>query len=136
MVTAAGNLLTPDSLYSSTLGSLNTFIEDDEALGVVYTAPSLVPNYNPGLRVYEVDRTNFNLVDYKQYYFDIAQANTGAHEDLTSLWFLEYSAKEAFNLMDLSPSSWKSYYGELVGDKTALQVTVLYQLLRLQATRH
>jgi hypothetical protein len=60
--------------------------DDDEngaVKGVVLLAPSVVPNFNPAIRIYELDDASFNLVDYEQYFADLPTLNKGINYSQT-----------------------------------------------------
>ncbi|XP_077995416.1 acid sphingomyelinase-like phosphodiesterase 3b isoform X2 [Glandiceps talaboti] len=64
------------------------------------TLSGVGPN-NPGIRLFEFDRNTWEILDIKQYYLDLA--TTG---DLTtSSWELEYSAKSAYAIPDVTTPS-------------------------------
>ena len=61
----------------------NAFDENDEnevrePVAVVFSAPSLVPTYNPAIRVYRYETATHVPLSYTQYYADIEQANRRA----------------------------------------------------------
>uniref|UniRef100_A0A1X7UA88 Saposin B-type domain-containing protein n=1 Tax=Amphimedon queenslandica TaxID=400682 RepID=A0A1X7UA88_AMPQE len=83
---------------------------------VWYDGPSVTPitNFNPGYRVYTVDG-NYNessrqVLDHDTYILNITDAN------LTNKpkWIHEYSAKDAYNMTNLSPDSWLSLLKEFL----------------------
>lgn len=69
-----------------------------------YISPSVTPytEKNPSFRVYSYDRSTFEILDYTQYYTNLTANNLA--DSVT--WLEEYSAKSAYLLPDLSPSSW------------------------------
>ena len=53
-------------------------IQDKEGLyGVSLISPSVTPygHINPSFRIYHMDETTYELLDYQQYYLDLAKAN-------------------------------------------------------------
>ena len=53
-------------------------IQDKEGLyGVFLISPSVTPygHINPSFRLYHMDETTYELLDYQQYYLDLAKAN-------------------------------------------------------------
>lgn len=58
-------------------------------------APSVTPykHNNPAYRIYEVDSTTFQVVDYHVYFFDLGIANGNGHTYTNPTWEFLYSAK-------------------------------------------
>lgn len=73
-------------------------------LNVAYMGPSVTPykNLNPGFRVYEVNGDTNAIQNHFTYILDL-NATLAAG---TVKWELEYDALSAYNMADLSPSSW------------------------------
>ena len=85
------------------------------------TAPSLTPVYgsNPAFRVFDYDSQRESLVDYHQYYIDLAASNVNKK----AYWLPEYSFKDTYekdltadnvenvvnDFLDPSSSSWFYY---------------------------
>ena len=46
--------------------------------GVVFVAPSLVPQYNPAIRTFQYDPSDGSLLGYTQYFMDLDKANDAA----------------------------------------------------------
>ena len=67
----------------------------NDAAAVVFCAPSLVPNYNPAVRIYDVDTNTSVLNDYSQYYMDLDKLNSNSGP---SGFQLEYTAKATYGL--------------------------------------
>jgi len=78
---------------------------------IAYVAPSVTPYYdvNPGYRIYTVDGdykgSTRAVLDHETWVTDLGEANRLRSPELT--WYKLYTAKEAYNLKDLSPSSWE-----------------------------
>jgi hypothetical protein len=53
------------------------FDDTNTAKSMVYVSPSVDLHglRNPSMRVYELDDTTFELLDYSQYYFNLADAS-------------------------------------------------------------
>jgi len=86
-----------------------------------YIAPSVVPdgNMNPSVRVYEYDVDT--ITDYYQYHLNLYDANMGAGQ-----FELSYSAKELYELNDLSYNSWNELYYRLLTNTTLQQYYYYY----------
>ncbi|ORX92527.1 sphingomyelin phosphodiesterase [Basidiobolus meristosporus CBS 931.73] len=82
----------------------NSTIMPNNPINVAYIGPSVTPyeDVNPSFRVYEVDKNTKQVLNHFTYALDLVKVN----EQKTPDWQLVYSAKEAYGLKDLSPSSW------------------------------
>jgi hypothetical protein len=85
---------------------------------IVLCCPSVVPSYNPSVRVFHLDpaaaTASAILRDYDQYYADLDEAN-----DSGKLVFqLEYRPSEQYGLRDLSWESWQDLYGRMAHNAT------------------
>lgn len=113
---------------------------------VAFVGPPGTPfrHNNIAYRIYEFDSTNFviiiflfslsyfelfspflvlnqNLVDFKTYYADLEKSN--AMDTTTKMvWDLEYSAKEAYGMADLSPQSWSDFMENMKTNMTLFEV--------------
>lgn len=69
--------------------------------GIIFAAPSLTTfsNRMPSFRVYDVNSSNNNLIDYTQYFLNISKANLNPDE--TPEWEVKYVASKDFNLKSL-----------------------------------
>jgi sphingomyelin phosphodiesterase len=78
---------------------------DNKVESMVYVSPSIDMNHfrNPSIRVYHLNSTTFELLDYDHYYFDLASATGTTPPEIVHL----YSAKEAYGLTDMKPESWE-----------------------------
>ena len=92
------------------------------AVGHGYIAPSVMPAWHfPAGRLYSYDSDTLEVLDYKQYvlnltalYTALSTSSGGKHSHPTSLpvvptFDLYYTASEAYNLPDLSTSSWEKW---------------------------
>src|SRR4051812_38003261 len=72
----------------------------------IFLAPSVtsVGDHNPSYRIYYLDPTSWQVLDYEQFIMNVTDANDAGNDTLPS-WVLEYSAQEAYSLSDLSASS-------------------------------
>jgi len=86
-------------LYNGTQSSATAF-------GVMYVNPSAVSfqNHNPTFRHYFYDTNTFQVLDHATYYTVLGN---GTQSKLS--WQLEYSAKQAYGLPDLSVLSWVEF---------------------------
>ncbi|KAK6737109.1 hypothetical protein RB195_019668 [Necator americanus] len=76
-----------------------------DPIGVLYATPSATTfaYMNPAYRIYDVDYTDqFKVANIKNYYANLDKTN----ENRPPKWKLLYSAKEEYDLLDLSPKSW------------------------------
>jgi len=53
---------------------------------------------NPGIRLFKYDKNNGQIIDYDQFYLDLAQANSAGNAN----WRLEYSFLEYYSLAEIS----------------------------------
>ncbi|KAF8372244.1 hypothetical protein PRIPAC_78673 [Pristionchus pacificus] len=89
-----------------------------------FITPSMttLSSKNPAYRIYTIDGgyegASYTVLDAETYSTDINEANTNGHEPE---WFLEYSAKDAYNLPDLSPASWSNLIDRLAVDDDLFQ---------------
>ncbi|GAB6031404.1 hypothetical protein CHUAL_009181 [Chamberlinius hualienensis] len=75
----------------------------DEPISVAHIAPSITTanKLQPAFRVYTVDTTTWQVLDYEEHFLDINKANLKGVAD----WQLLYSAKTLYNMTDMSPKS-------------------------------
>lgn len=78
-------------------------------VGVLFLAPAVTPwnsslagvgANNPSIRLYTYNRKDGTVLNYQQYYLNLASLIKG-----TANWTLEYDAKKDYNVVDLSPKS-------------------------------
>ena len=76
---------------------------------VSYIGPSITTYYNlnPGYRVYKVDMQTYDILDHETYILNLTKAN---QPNSAPEWELEYTAKSAYNLSSLSPTSWDNLF--------------------------
>ena len=62
--------------------------------GLIFTAPSVTTYSNrmPSFRIYDVNASNNDLVDYTQYYLNVTKANLTPLKD--PIWELQYVATQ------------------------------------------
>ncbi|GAM25490.1 hypothetical protein SAMD00019534_086650 [Acytostelium subglobosum LB1] len=77
---------------------------NSKATGMNYVSPCITTllKHMPSFRLYEYDFTTNEVLNYQQYVTDIREWN--ANGNMT--FRLAYTAKELYNLPDLSPQSW------------------------------
>jgi hypothetical protein len=70
------------------------------AIGAMFTAPPVVPDFNPAYRLYEYDRETGNMLDYHQYHARITDINN----DHAVHFSRSYSFNQAYGTTSLAPS--------------------------------
>ncbi|KAM3967330.1 cyclic GMP-AMP phosphodiesterase SMPDL3A [Aphomia sociella] len=112
--------------------------DHDRPVSWALLAPSVSPHRdpagfsNPGLRLYKFDTNNGKVLDYTQYYLDLAAANrnTGAAD-----WTAEYNLTQYYGLHDVSANSLHNLADKLrIG--TPQETTVFNKYLRAYNVRH
>ncbi|KAJ3318720.1 Acid sphingomyelinase-like phosphodiesterase 3b, partial [Blyttiomyces sp. JEL0837] len=76
----------------------------DPSIDVVHVftnGPSVIPLYNPALRVYKYNNSG-DLLDYTQFWTDLEKDNS----DGFVTWMTEYTAAGAYNMSRLSTEEW------------------------------
>ncbi|GMR31695.1 hypothetical protein PMAYCL1PPCAC_01890, partial [Pristionchus mayeri] len=72
---------------------------------------------NPSYRIYTIDGgyegASYTVLDAETYTTDLDEANA---KDQEPKWFLEYSARDAYGMPDLSPASWSTLIDKLITD--------------------
>ncbi|KYQ91360.1 sphingomyelinase [Tieghemostelium lacteum] len=83
-------------------------------IGVNYIAPSMTTyqNHEPGFRIYEYDYSLNQVTNYYQYHANISDANLYGQLNFT----LSYSAKELYDMPDLTSNSWFQVANHLRSD--------------------
>jgi len=73
-------------------------------VSIAYFAGSVTPysDENPGFRLFEIDSVTKAVIDYTEYAINLTQANIAGFPT----WQPIYSARSAYSLPDMSPSSW------------------------------
>jgi hypothetical protein len=101
-------------------------------VSIALVSPSIIPNYNPSFRIYELGPSerfgNIVLQDYVQYTLDLPELNK-CTEDGNSTELVTYvpvyRASEDLNMRDLSPNSFMQLSRELIdqtGNDTATRI--------------
>ncbi|VDM56671.1 unnamed protein product [Angiostrongylus costaricensis] len=85
-------------------------------IDVLYAAPSTTTfaGMNPAYRIYEINVTDHFKVDNIMNYFADLEKTT---VDRPPNWKLLYSAKDEYDLNDLSPTSWNNLVNSLYNDR-------------------
>ncbi|KAK3098121.1 hypothetical protein FSP39_016346 [Pinctada imbricata] len=75
----------------------------DDVRGVLFIAPSVTTysKTNPSFRMYHLDGSSYQLLDYEQYFMNLTAANDFGNISMKKL----YSAQSEYNLTDMSPES-------------------------------
>ena len=79
-----------------------------KAVSSVLITPSVTTfaHQNPSFRVYSMNSTTFEIIDYEQYFLNLTKANSLAKQGKTPQFELNYSARKLYRMKDLSPDSW------------------------------
>uniref|UniRef100_A0A0K0DP58 Metallophos domain-containing protein n=1 Tax=Angiostrongylus cantonensis TaxID=6313 RepID=A0A0K0DP58_ANGCA len=104
---------------------ITVFYEDmhnisSNPIGVLYAAPSTTTftGMNPAYRIYEINVTDHFKVDNIMNYFADLEKTT---VDRPPKWKLLYSAKDEYDLNDLSPSSWNNLVNSVYNDRKSAE---------------
>lgn len=90
----------------------------------IFIAPAMQPDEHsfPGYRVITYNRQSFDIISYRQYYSNLAKADShGAHE-----WELEYEFPNVYSLADITPQGMFNLQQRLVNNWTLFNL--YYQL--------
>nr|XP_018905001.1 PREDICTED: acid sphingomyelinase-like phosphodiesterase 3b [Bemisia tabaci]XP_018905002.1 PREDICTED: acid sphingomyelinase-like phosphodiesterase 3b [Bemisia tabaci]XP_018905003.1 PREDICTED: acid sphingomyelinase-like phosphodiesterase 3b [Bemisia tabaci]XP_018905004.1 PREDICTED: acid sphingomyelinase-like phosphodiesterase 3b [Bemisia tabaci]XP_018905005.1 PREDICTED: acid sphingomyelinase-like phosphodiesterase 3b [Bemisia tabaci] len=99
-------------------------------------APSVSPrvpsggNNNPGIRLYKFDTDTGQVLDYTQYYLDLANANERGQAD----WVPEYNLTSYYQLREVSTSSLHSL-AERLKDSSSVEFNRYYSANSVQYKR-
>lgn len=74
-------------------------------LSVLFTAPSVstFEELNPAYRIYSVNPTDWEILDFDTYFLNLSNTKTSKE---SPKWEFLYSAKDEYNLKDLSATEW------------------------------
>jgi len=103
-------------------------IYDDagEPKSVVLVSPSMSSGgtRNPSMRVYYLHNETKELLDYDHYFMDLKKGSsqTKAAVNWTDMITLLYSAKEEYNLPDLTPASWEHLLKRFEADPDLVRI--------------
>lgn len=99
---------------------VSSLIDGLPPAGVISITPSLTTysDQNPSFRIYEVDKETLYPVDYHQYRLLLSSAN----RNLTNkpMFDMVYSAKNLYDMQDLSPASYAKLARQLEDDSDIL----------------
>jgi len=90
----------------------------DESLlhpvAIAYICPSVTtyPNLYPGYRIYDVRPGSWSIENHYTYILNLTEANSRTSPPK---WTLEYDAKSAYNITDLSVYSWHRLFWQWLG---------------------
>ncbi|KAL0882608.1 hypothetical protein ABMA27_001046 [Loxostege sticticalis] len=112
--------------------------DNDRPVSWALLAPSVSPHRdpggssNPGLRLYKFDTNNGKVLDYTQYYLDLAAANRNAG---AAEWTAEYNLTQYYGLHEVSAVSLHNLADKLrIG--TPHETNVFYKYLRAYNVRY
>jgi len=93
--------------------------------GVVYVTPALMPDdQDPSFRVYEYDTETFEISDILQFHASLPKINS--EQKIT--FELTYSARDEYQLKDLSPASWWDLTVRMESNDTLFQTWMGHHL--------
>ncbi|CAH2105847.1 unnamed protein product [Euphydryas editha] len=114
--------------------------DKDQPVSWAFLAPSLSPHHdpagssNPGLRLYKFDSDTGKVLDYTQFYLDLAVANR-AVAGAGAEWVAEYNLTQYYVLRDVSAESLHHLADKLrIG--TTQEMTMFHKYLRAYNVRH
>lgn len=106
--------------------SILTLLFLGSPVGTLFLAPAVTPwnsslpgvgANNPSIRLYEYNKRDGTILNYRQYYLNLAQLiRSGGNVN----WTLEYDAKDVYHLPDLNPKSLHDLALSFQGDNSAL----------------
>ncbi|XP_073089577.1 acid sphingomyelinase-like phosphodiesterase 3b isoform X2 [Manis javanica] len=114
--------------------SFRMFYDDAGApISVMFLTPGVTPwkttlpgvvngANNPGIRVFEYDRSTLRLQDMVTYFMNLSQANAQG----TPIWQLEYRVTEAYGVPDAGARSMHAALGRIASDQDVLQRYYVY----------
>jgi len=70
--------------------------------------------------VYRYDRTTGEVLYVEYWWADLAIANSIARDDRPPVWVKEFSAREGYNLANMSPASWQALGESFLTDEALL----------------
>ncbi|KAI6654603.1 hypothetical protein LOD99_999 [Oopsacas minuta] len=96
--------------------------QNGKPFGSILITPSITTfaHQNPSFRIYSMDPTTYEILDYEQYFLNLTKANVIAKEGKTPQFELNYSAKKLYGMKDLSPDSWWSLVNRFKTNSTLL----------------
>jgi len=101
--------------------------EEARPTNVAFIGPSVTTygNVNPGFRIYTIDGdyegSTFQMLDHQTYYMNLTEANI--NRDTKPIEFiLSYSARQAFQMTDLTPHEWHNLVMKMKNDNNLFQM--------------
>lgn len=86
-------------------------------IGLTFVSPSLLGDYRfPSFRIYLMD-DDYNILNYYQYVCNLTETILTNQIN----YYIDYSALETYNLIDISPKSYYQLYENLKNNDTLLQ---------------
>ncbi|CAF2112809.1 unnamed protein product [Rotaria magnacalcarata] len=104
-----------------------------QPISIAYITPSFTtyPNVNPGYRVYTIDIGNsVSVLDHRTMILNLTATNLYNK----TVWVEEYSAKSAYDMIDLSPQEWNKFVLQLENDIDGEMMGLVYQYFMKSAT--
>ncbi|XP_017783886.1 PREDICTED: uncharacterized protein LOC108567753 [Nicrophorus vespilloides] len=79
--------------------------EPTKAINVAFNGASITSyaDRNPSYKVYSIDKSNFNVLDFDEWIFNVTEANLTPHQD--PVWYKLYSFKQAYGVDNMEPQS-------------------------------
>eukprot|EP00826_Nyctotherus_ovalis_P040240 TRINITY_DN3943_c0_g1_i2.p1 TRINITY_DN3943_c0_g1~~TRINITY_DN3943_c0_g1_i2.p1 ORF type:complete len:567 (+),score=111.55 TRINITY_DN3943_c0_g1_i2:143-1843(+) len=98
---------------------VKSLIDPSKTVNVVNIHPSLTTfrGLNPSFRVYEVDRSSGELLDYEQYRLNIAKANA----ERRAQWKVSYTFKSYFEVSSMEVGEYEKIFRRMCEDKGYLK---------------
>ncbi|CAG9535750.1 unnamed protein product [Cercopithifilaria johnstoni] len=93
--------------------------DSTKPISVLYATPSVTTfkYLNPAFRIYEIEPgNNYRVINFHTYFLNLTKI--GINTTIPPTWELLYSAKEEYNLNDLSPTSWDLLINKIVYEKS------------------
>ena len=103
-------------LYGHTHSDLFAMIEGPNSgkpVGVVNISPSVIPTYNPTVRVFEYDSQSKKLINIHQYYANVEDTKQIENADFE----IEYDALSAYGMASLSVEEWQKLFDKINTDQ-------------------
>ncbi|KAI8584784.1 hypothetical protein K450DRAFT_4839 [Umbelopsis ramanniana AG] len=92
---------------------VNIDFKTNDIVGVLTNAPSVLPQNNPGIRVYQYDQSDYTILGWDQYSTDLKKAN----KNNRITWQKEYSSGQVYGVQKLDASGWRSVVQKLKTSK-------------------
>ncbi|KAJ8921813.1 hypothetical protein NQ315_008445 [Exocentrus adspersus] len=103
------------------IDELRIFFNEDNSkvVNVAFNGASFTTfvGFNPNFKIYQVNPSTAMVIDYDQYIFNLTKAN---QYKTPPQWYKQYSFKEAYDLPDLSLTSFGDLLKKMSGDDKVL----------------